>query len=295
MIESLTPAASLARIHPSRRPRILAVVHPRRPLASLWALARARSVARSRGADVHVLYVLSRRPGDGAHPLGRLAPVVDRLYGEASGRIGTRIVRIGHPTQAATDVAVRLGADLIVTGAERGHGGHWARVARRTRIPVLIARPRRSAGHFVAATDFSDERFPTFESAVSLAGETASSAHVLLLHNVDPRGIAFTRGFGLVLGSAALRKLRDARAATMHALAGRAPVDADAVLSGNDDPVSAIAAHAARRDADIVVVGAHESSTRMRGPHGRTANRVVERIDRSALIVPLPAVRLAAS
>lgn len=276
MTRMLDRTPRLATVQPLRRQRLLAVVHPHRVRASLCAYARARQIARERDADLHVLCVLPRRPGDGRAPLARLIPLV-----------GDRLVRIGATTAIATEVAREIGADLIIAGAELGKGGHWARVARRTRIPVLVARPARTAGALLAATDFTDPRFPTLRSAVRLASRGLDRARVLLLHNVDPRGIAFTRGLGVVLASGAVRTLRDARAKKLHAVVERAPLAADAVLSASDDPVTAIAEHAARIDADVVVVGAHAASPRARGPYRRTANRVIERIGRSALVLPL--------
>jgi nucleotide-binding universal stress UspA family protein len=159
-------------------------------------------------------------------------------------------------------------------------------VARRTDVPVLVARPRRRRGRIVAAVDFSDARFPVFTQAAGFASALGASARLLLLHNVDPIGRAFTRGFGIALAPRGLRQLRDSRAEKIHDAAARI-AGASAVLSNDHDPVRAIVEHAGRLDADVVVVGAHASSQR-HGPFARTANRVVDEVGSSTLIVPLP-------
>lgn len=113
---------------------------------------------------------------------------------------------------------------------------------------------------------------------------------VLLVHNVDPQGLVFTRRGGFALSANAVQKLRDVRAEQLHELALAAPIDAHALVTGNEDPTSAIVEQSRRRDADIVVVGAHAPSERSVARR-RTANALIERLNRSVLVVPLSGPR----
>lgn len=267
-----------------RRPRsarALVVLDTKHVAQSCLALARAIEVSRDRGLELNALYVLRE-----SERQGPFDAVAKRLFAPRSRRASRSFVRRGHATQLATEIARSIHARLIIVGAPRGSGGRWARVARRTKVPVLVARTRRRRGAVLAAVDFSDARFPVFEQARRAAFALGAGARLLLLHNVDPIGRVFTRGFGIALAPTGLRQLRDARAKKIHETAASV-TGAAAVLSGDHDPVSAISEHANRLDADLVVVGAHAASKR-RGPLGRTANRVVDSVGTSALIVPLP-------
>lgn len=262
---------------PSGRRSILAVTQLHRPYETFWSIARATEVARARSARLDVVAVLPVGLDDGRAWIRRWKPSVG----------GRLFVRAGHPTATAAEIARETRPELVVAGARPGTGGLWARLVRRLDIPVMVARPKRRRASVIAATDFSVDHFPVLDAARTMS--RGSRRGILMLHNVDPAGRSFSRQFGFSLGHVGIRKLRDLRADKLHAFAENSGPDVEAVLSGCTDPVSAIREHAARRDADLVIAGAHlHRGLRSPMPRQRTADRIVERVATSTLLLPLP-------
>jgi len=128
----------------------------------------------------------------------------------------------------------------------------------------------------VAATDASDRRYPTLERALALVSD---DGEVLLLHNL-------ARAHHTLQNTATLRRLRDARAEELHQLTAERSERAHFVLTTSAEPAVAVLEQAGRRDADLVIVGAHLDGPPAR-PRHRTAIRIIERLQRSVLVVPL--------
>lgn len=275
-----TPAAPVAS-------RTLVVLDLTRPAATFWALRRASALARDRDSSLTVL-VVTPRHDNGA--LGYVASLTERARALCA-RLGLDVesgaflLRSGYPTVMAEAAIRDVGASFVIVGAPANEGRHWVRVARRTGVPVLVAREPRREGRILAATDFSDDRFPTFRAAVSLAKPKAG--HVLLLHNMNATSLAFPRTRALLLSKRAFEAIAESRKERILTVAAEATVTANAVLTTNKEAEQAVIEHACRADVDVVVVGARGRSGRSDGRRQRTADSLVERLHRSALVVPL--------
>lgn len=135
----------------------------------------------------------------------------------------------------------------------------------------------------MAATDASDLRYPTLAQALALVPD---DGEVLLLHNFAQARETATSGSSLEVTPAVLRRLRDARADELHRLAAKSSERAQFVLTTNSEPAVAVLEQAGRRDADLVILGAHMDGPAARARH-RTAIHLIERLQRSVLVVPL--------
>ncbi len=280
--------------------RVYLVVQPECPLASLRALSRARDLARNQDTSWSPIVVLPAA----LHRLARVTPrairdVADHVRNAAQrasqrGPLSALRARLhvavgaGYAPRLVEDALVARATDdertpLVVVGASPEVGDVWVRLARRTGVAVFIARRRRKpAAEILAATDFSDHRFPTHRAA-SWVG--CGSNRVTLLHNLDPKAAEIARTKGVALSPSAIDTLRDLRAHRIHEVARSAT--GGAVLTTNADPMSAVLEHARRNDSDVVVLGARRDRARRHSPPRRTAEVLATCLRRSVLVVPL--------
>lgn len=293
----LPRVASVARVDKETAPRkagnrgtrrggcVLVVVRPRRP-SSVWALGHARALARSEGTPMLFLCVLPplQAAGGAASRRELETRTVERVSEWLARRGGVPpnakvLVRVGVETTEAARIARAIEASVVIVGVRTGAGGEWLAVARDARLPVLLARPPGRSREIVAASDFSADGLPTLGWAIRTA--IATDARVTLVHNVDPRGRALSRGLGLPLPRAAVSDVRDARLKKMQALAQRSPVECTSILLEEEDSVEAVAGVVAKKTATLLVVGTHGRAKR------DTANRLLTRVRSSVLVVPL--------
>jgi len=169
------------------------------------ASERAAMLASEHGAELTLLHTIdelalddmARWLADGSSPARTVREeALARLRGTAAAlaqRHGVAVAErlaLGHPVQAAQDLAEQLGADLVITGT-RGAGfvrgamvGSTAeRIARRSARPVLMVRrtPGSPYQRVLVPVDFS----PWSASTLALAAQVAPAAELVLMHAVE--------------------------------------------------------------------------------------------------------------
>lgn len=189
-------------------------------------------------------------------------------------------VRVGDFGEEVATRAQEIEPDMIMISDGANPAGDMATVLARTAArPVLVAREQSSRCTLLAATDLQDEGYPVLRQAAELGHYLHAS--VLAFHQVD---VAQT-GCGAAIDArrgvwTAMQKER------LEMVADRLLYDGEVFVAEGEDPAVAIVAHARHLEADTIVVG-----TRPRGTEGsarrNTAARVVERTDRSVIIVPI--------
>lgn len=189
-------------------------------------------------------------------------------------------VRVGDFAEEVATRAQEIEPDMIMISAGANPAGDMATVLARTVArPVLVARQQSSRCTLLAATDLEDDAYPVLRKAAEIGNYLHAS--VLAFHQVRvAQGGRGTSGDSWRSVWTALQKERLERAAD------RLLYDGEVFMAEGEDPAVAIVAHARELEADTIVVG-----TRPRGiagsPRRDTAARVVERTDRSVVIVPL--------
>jgi nucleotide-binding universal stress UspA family protein len=130
----------------------------------------------------------------------------------------------------------------------------------------------------LAATDLEDDGYPVLSRAAELGNYLHAS--VLAFHQVGvAQGERSDAGDARRSVWAALQKER------LEMAADRLLYDGEVFVAEGEDPAVAIVAHARELQADTIVVGTRPRRTG--SPRTNTAARVVERTDRSVVIVPL--------
>jgi len=269
-----------------QRPRVLyAMLDGERPTAGLL---RAFALSRVLEGDVHVLRVLPATqqisplfPQQGA--LDALAAVDQAI---AAGRetpalvaavlgdhvLAERIlVRVGDFIEHVVASAAELKPELIVMSPQEGHLGVLVTIlARATGVPVLVAREAGRRETIIAASDLIAPQYPVLRRAAKLGVHL--DAAVVGVHNVRP--------------SNPVPRL-ESRRETIARVWAELRVDAEAVVTSEDDPIAAILREVEARDADIVVVGTHRRSRFARMVAGSSvASRLVSQAQRSVLVTP---------
>lgn len=278
------PARRNRHLHLVRQERVLSLFDPERPVASGRALARARKVAERMSAHLEVLFVcplFAVRRDSGRRALA----ILERLASRSARRSDMTVVFTAGLAQE--QLARRLRSSrpgIVVVGERKGAGGVWASLAAEASIPVLIARRSRNNERVVAATDATDPAFPTLTRALALA---RSSADVTLLHNFALRRRNWPVR-NITLGPEALQRLRELRAERLWKVAGARSPLSQVVMTTNARACNAVVEHGQRSDADLVVLGAHPQGRGQRRPTSqRIAAKLIERLNRSVLVVPL--------
>lgn len=199
--------------------------------------------------------------------------------------VGKVVVRCGRFVEAVSE-HVRFGQPELVVLPPfiRRVGTVATMLARRTGAKVLVAHDPGHRKAILAATDLSNPRFPVLEEAARLG--LALEAPVTALHNVDPLG-AFQR-YGVDRGVARAQLSRILGPTRLLDGVQLLPDDSSAVMRAEIDPVAAILDEARRRDVDLLVVGVHDRRPFERWLHGSVAARVIQRSDRSVLVMPMP-------
>jgi nucleotide-binding universal stress UspA family protein len=221
-----------------------------------------------------------------------LAAQVERL-GIAPAELAGSGLEHGAPHRALSELADRIGADLLVVGATspgshlpRLLGSTAERVLRKAKCPVLVVRgelpvpPRR----VLAAVDLSPLSAEAFRCGLSLvhavAGGAAPAVEALFVLSVVQRQVApqFTPE---QVDPFAAEEL--VRFVTLNAGAAAAAVRRR-VRTGN--PREEILAELAERPADLLVLGTHGLGGFDRLVIGSVASDVVREAPASVLVVP---------
>jgi nucleotide-binding universal stress UspA family protein len=201
----------------------------------------------------------------------------------------------GRPASAIVDVALRLGADLVVLGS-RGHGmietmllgSVSAEVVDHAPMPVLVARDNR-VDRVVLAWDGSDcaaraaelLRWPMFaRSAISVVG--VAEPEVPWWAGMSGPGAPSLAPLYME-SAAASRREYDRLTRTMAAELKAAGLDARAELRSGDAAEEIIVAAGASA-ADLVVIGTHGRSGLARLVTGSVARNVLHHAPCSVLI-----------
>ena len=255
-----------------------------------WSMLRAGKLSDLHHAELHVLAVMSpRQPFKLPYLEPELFARVDRHMTEVLGHgtQGRMTIRCGFFADEIIAAARELGASLIVLEPPKKRCGRQvARIARRTGVPVLVARESSTDDVIVAASDLSDRRMPVLERAANL-GERLSEP-VILIHNLSPFSSIADGETRWTLAQSADERARRLQCLQHAARRMAAPVVAT-LLCDEANPTDAIVRTARTRNADLVVVGTHRRRWLPRLFHRSVAIQVVNRLRRSVLVTPLDA------
>jgi nucleotide-binding universal stress UspA family protein len=260
-----------------RRPSILVAASFDGP--SAVALARAHQVALRLGGRLHIVHVIPRANA-AAHQTTRLQ-IIERASRALDEPVTEAdvAVRVGNPIAEIWREAHRLSCDLLVLGGSAcGAMPSWrARfLAQHARCPVLLAAEPHDSG-VVVATDLRDRHLPVVRWAARFAVRVGVPLEVV--HNARRRAPD-------ALAAVADGLSRDVADAVEPETWADADLDAappsqpHVRVRTEDAPTQAILAAARAIDADVVVVGARETS-------GRTMRALARLARRSVLSVPL--------
>ena len=261
---------------PERRPSILVAASFDAP--SLVALRRAHEIALRLGGRLHIVHVIPR--ANAADQQATALRIVDRASRALAEPVTEAdvAVRVGNTIAEIWREAHRLSCDLLVLGgAACGRVPSWrARfLAQHARCPVLLASEPHASG-VVAATDLRDRRLPVIRWAARFALRVGVPLEVV--HNARRR----TPDALAAMVDGLSRDVADVVEPEPPSAGGdAAPSSQTHIRVGTEEaPAQAILAAAREIDADVVVVGARETS-------GRTMRDLTQRARRSVLSVPL--------
>ncbi len=273
---------------------LLALQESESPKACLdWAAVLARQFQ----TELHVLRVLSDRARSNRSPCSDWIDVTHDVERTLSATRETRAwcddilpeavraeqvcVRVGDFAEQVAVRARELAPDMIVLSVGSRPGAQMATLlACGSGRPVLVAREQKSKCTLLAATDLEDDAYPVLRTAAELGNHLHAS--VVAFHNVNwararGRGSAGARGSSW----SAIQKER------LEVAADRLLYDGEVFVAEGDNPALAIVSHATDLQADTIVVGTRGRSGSGRPKKKSTAADVVERTDRSVVIVPL--------
>ena len=255
-----------------------------------WSIRRANKLSEVYGAELCVLAVMSPRE-----------PFTLPYSGvEVSDRIERRLVEVlGHGAEGRMQIRCGMFVDEVVAGArsldarvivleprKKRCGSEVAKIVRRSRVPVLVARDSAPDEVIVAATDLSDPNMPVMQRAARLS--VRLSEPVVVVHNLSP--------FSSMSGGQAHWSLaprddeRSRRWTRLRQASRQLGLDTSVTLVCDEaNPTEAIVQTARTRNADLVVVGTHRRSWLGRLFHRSVAVQVVNRAQRSVLVTPFVA------
>jgi nucleotide-binding universal stress UspA family protein len=203
------------------------------------------------------------------------------------------IVRPGRPAVVLRDVARELEADVIVLGGKhhsalrRWVGGSTALDAVRSAgLPVLVTAQRADDAVFrriVAAVDLSEAAAPTAALARGLA--TALGAELIALSVIEPP-LPLPDVTPPLTETEYSRRAVQALERSVWPLFGERGVE---TVARSGHVVDVIQHEAARRGADLVVVGSHGKGWRERLLLGSATERLLNHLPTSLLVVPVEA------
>ncbi len=207
-------------------------------------------------------------------------------------------VRLDHPTWAIRHAAEEYGAGLVVLGGKhhaaptRWLGGSTAHHAVRTLdVPILVTTAREGPlRRVLVAVDLSYAATPAIEMARRMASLFRAELRVLHVFENLPAQLA---ALPIPLDAAKHRRDVEERFAdTVQSVLNGAP--ADRVLRSGV-PADVIARESSDWNADVVVVGSHGKGWVDRVIIGSTAERLLNRLPTSTLVVPVRAPKGAAT
>lgn len=265
------------------------------------SLPWAAHVARTHGARLHVVHVLSppMPVADFAAPpltvdqelRAAAAQRMDELLaGEVLAGLDARsVLRDGTPSQAVLDVAGEVAADLLVVGT-RGltgfrHlllGSTAERIVQRAKAPVLSVhpgdpRPEHAMRTVLVPTDFSEDAEAALAAATRCLALTEEGTRVILLHVFHIP--AEYRSYGMASGYARLGdEMITAVRGRLEELADplRATGTTVEVECAQGIPPEVIVRVATEREVDLVAMGTHGRAGVAHLLLGSTAERVVQ-------------------
>jgi nucleotide-binding universal stress UspA family protein len=183
--------------------------------------------------------------------------------------------------RALVMAAITLPAWLIVVPRHAALGS-WAarRVALCAGVPVLVASQLTTRGGIVAASDLADNLYPVLRRGAQL-GQRLQTV-VTFIHNLEADPERGVRTADERVAHALADKLTELRRA------GRSiGLECPSVVMTRSDPEDAILDLAQRQRADMIVVGSRGHAPRTGPTHDSVAASVIERADRSVLVLPL--------
>lgn len=278
--------------------------------SSLEALRQGRSLAHAVGAELAVCHVLpapadisflftDRETENTVELTGEEEAARRALVAHARTHLGLELTEVFVERGAAYAEIVRRaelwGADYIVLGSHGRRGlaravlGSVAeRVARHAHCSVLVARPVRTSGLVVAATDLSDAALPAVvEGAAAAKRLGARLVVVSALEWADPVSISAGNLIGVGSPAPTLDVKRDVESAlrtTIEQSLVRLGIQGEVrVLEGS--PAAEIVRAADELDAELVVVGTHGRTGLARLALGSVAERVIRSVHASVLAV----------
>jgi nucleotide-binding universal stress UspA family protein len=279
--------------------------------ASAEALEQAKAEARGEGAALGVCHVMpiaydaepffsqfrqdAALEGLAADSDTRRA-VEDKVHsvlGEPSAEV---FVEKGVPYAEVIRRAEAWGAELVVVGSH-GRGGIARallgsvaeRVVRHAHVSVLVARPIKTSGVVLAATDLSEASLPVVGAAARAAERR--NARLVVVTAVDWSYAAWGSVAGAPFGATPVvpppetqLEVRSAMRETMKRELERVGATGETlVIDGS--PASAIAEQAETLGAELIVVGTHGRTGFSRLALGSVAERVVRAAACSVLVV----------
>ncbi len=278
---------------------------------SVHALLRAHAMAEALGVQLHLVHVLpnavmidvffSHRSSSIASSTSwQSATAIERIRVWAEAVLHIPItseqvtVQTGNLLDVIGEVALDLDAMLVVVGGTvaSDHRSNskpvsWSRLPRTTGCPLLLARAPREDREIVAATDFRDDRFPAVMSAGAIASQL--NCRLMIVHNVGRSRRARATSQFTAQSVARLERTVERRCIRLVELAGSLTPCAKVLVAVQDDAVQTILDAAGKRDADLLVIGAHmaRSARFARYRSQGTADRLLESACRSVLVVPI--------
>jgi nucleotide-binding universal stress UspA family protein len=290
------------------RPKILAALDFGEP--ALEALRQARALAHGVDGTLALCHVLPAvRDLSLVYPQGGIVVEAEQiaevertrkaLAEHARTKLGLEteevFVERGEPYAEIVRRAETCGAEFIVVGSHGRSGlarvvlGSVAeRVARHAHCSVLVARPVRSGGVVLAATDLSD---PSLSAVTAGAAAAARSrARLVVVSVLDWASPAAVQGLGVIVAIPALpppelyRQVRGALQSMIEAAIERVGASGEArVLEGS--VASSIVGCAEELGAELIVVGARGRTGLARLALGSVAERVIRGAGCSVLAV----------
>lgn len=273
------------------------------------ALIRALALARSYGADLHVVHVTRGGSGDGVADDGFDARVTEWVASLNPERTPAEaVVLSGEPVEAVVRYAEANSADLVVAGQNGRRGTRFwpagalsQEIARGVHCPTITvpgeaAENADAAGSFtniVCGINFLPASSAALDAALTLAQQ--GGGRVTLLHVLErfPYDSAYS-------GSAAFRLIgeyrtqvgavtRQLRALVPDDVLNWCEVETD-VVSGY--PREALVDAASTHRADLLVIGVPARTTARRIVMGSTVGAVLRHARCAVLTVPEPPIGL---
>jgi nucleotide-binding universal stress UspA family protein len=261
------------------------------------AVAYARDVAATYGADLHVLSVVDSRPLESAVHLDELRAERESMVHEThealapDDGLGTEVVRVGVPHEEVVTYVEEADVDLVVMGTHGRTGlgrvllGSVAEMVVRTSpVPVLTVPEDASRDQPVfetvlVATDGSDGAERAADRAVDLAATYDASLRALSVVNPVTMGVDVRSG-------AVAELLTEAAEEAVAAVAERADAAGVTAETAVEYGQAGTVITEAAADADLVVVGTHGRTGLGRALLGSVAERVVRTSPVPVLTVP---------